>query len=271
MFKFFLKKNFADGWDNLFFLILSNVITVALAAACGFAVYSAGKISGLAAAGAFVLASGIFSISVFAFGAAAAKIADFRASSFAAVFGAVKHVALIAFAFGACLALFILFVRFGISYYFSDYLKNASKVSLLFTALLAWFSIVCVIALQWFIPLYYLQDSNGFAKCLKKSFIIFFDNASFSVGIFLYNIFLFVFTCLTVGLVPGVNGITLSCMNALRLRLYKYDWIEKMSAEDPDFINSRDKRSEVPWDELLANDKESLGPRKLSSFIFPWK
>lgn len=271
MFKFFLKKNFADGWDNLFFLILSNVITIALIAACGFAVFAVGKINGLAATGAFVLASGIVSIAVFAWGSNASKIADFRAASFSVFFGAIKHVLGIGFAFGALLAVFLLVVRFGVSYYLTDFLKSGNKVSLIFTAVLAWFVIVCVIALQWFVPLYYLQDSNGFSKCLKKSFIIFFDNAGFSVEIFFYNIFLFAFTCLTVGLIPGLNGITLSCMNALRLRLYKYDWIEKMSESDPDFINNRDKRSEVPWDELLSDDKESLGPRKLSSFIFPWK
>ena len=60
-------------------------------------------------------------------------------------------------------------------------------------------------------------------------------------------------------------------MNALRLRLYKYDWIEEMTSQDSDFINSRDKRSEVPWDELLASDKESLGEFKLSRLLFPWK
>lgn len=271
MFKFFLKKNFADGWDNLFFLILCNVITIALVAGSGFAIFQAGKIGALASSLAFVLACGIISIALFAWGADAAKIADFRAATFSEFFRAIKHVLGIGFAFGALFAIFLLIVRFGISYYFSSYLKDGNKVSLLFTAVLAWFVIVCVIALQWFLPLYYLQDSNGFSKCLKKSFIIFFDNAGFSVGIFFYNIFLFAVSVLTIGLIPGLNGITLSCMNALRLRLYKYDWIEKMTESDPDFINNRDKRNEVPWDELLADDKESLGPRKLSSFLFPWK
>lgn len=271
MFKFFLKKNFADGWDNLFFLILCNVITIALVAGSGFVIFQLGKVNVLFASIAFVVCTGIVSIALFAWGADAAKIADFRAATFSEFFRAIKHVLGIGFAFGALFAVFLLVVRFGISYYLVDFLKSGNKVSLIFTAVLAWFVIVCVIALQWFLPLYYLQDSNGFSKCLKKSFIIFFDNAGFSVGIFFYNIFLFALTCLTIGLIPGLNGITLSCMNALRLRLYKYDWIEKMSESDPDFINNRDKRSEVPWDELLAGDKESLGPRKLSSFIFPWK
>lgn len=271
MFKFFLKKNFADGWENLFFIILCNVIVTAVGVACGFGIFQAGNMSRLAAAGAFVVCAGIFSAFVFSWGACAAKIADFRAASFKVFFGSLRRVFGIAFAFGALFAVFILILRFGIAYYFSDFLQKGSKVSLLFTAVLAWFALVCVIALQWFLPLYYLQESNGFAKCLKKSFIIFFDNAGFSVGIFFYNIFLFALSVLTVGIAPGVNGITLSCMNALRLRLYKYDWIEEMTSQDADFINSRDKRSEVPWDNLLADDKESLGEFKLSRLLFPWK
>lgn len=271
MFKFFLKKNFADGWENLFFMILCNVIVTAVGAGCAFGIFQAGKISQLGAAGAFVVFAGFFSSAVFSWGACAAKIADFRAASFKVFFLAFRRVFGIAFVFGALFAVFILIVRFGIAYYLSDFLQNGSKISLLFTAVLVWFTLVCVIALQWFVPLYYLQESNGFSKCLKKSFIIFFDNAGFSVGIFFYNIFLFALSVLTIGIAPGVNGLTLSCMNALRLRLYKYDWIEEMSAQDPDFINSRDKRSEVPWDELLADDKESLGAFKLSRILFPWK
>ena len=87
----------------------------------------------------------------------------------------------------------------------------------------------------------------------------------------MYNLVIFAISCVTFLLIPGLNGIVLSSTNALRIRLYKYDWIEKMSETDPEFANDRDKRSEVPWDELLADDMESLGPRKPSSFIFPWK
>ena len=81
-------------------------------------------------------------------------------------------------------------------------------------------------------------------------------------------IFGYVETFIPTGFIaPGVNGITLAAMNATRLRLYKYDWLD----EHPGYINDRDKRANVPWDELIAQDKETLGPRKISSFLFPWK
>ena len=83
----------------------------------------------------------------------------------------------------------------------------------------------------------------------------------------LHNLVLCVLTILTFGLIPGLNGITLSCTNACRLRLYKYDWFE----EHPEYLEDKEKRASVPWDELIADDKESLGQRKLSSFLCPWK
>ncbi|MBQ0051655.1 MAG: hypothetical protein KBT11_06260 [Treponema sp.] len=271
MFKFYLKKNIADGWDNFFFLILSNIIPLLLVIGSYFAIGLAATVNPLAQAGAFILCAGLVSTSIFAWGANAAKIADFGTPTFSVFFSSIKYVWKIGLAFGAFLAIGFLVLRFGIAYYLAMYLRDGTKIGLLLTAVLAWFVLVCIIALQWFIPLYYLQESNGFVKCLKKSFIIFFDNAGFSVKVFFYNILLVALSVMIIGLVPGFCGILLSSTNALRLRLYKYDWFEKKAAEDPEFMNNRDKRDEVPWDELLSDDKESLGPRKLSSFLFPWK
>ena len=72
-------------------------------------------------------------------------------------------------------------------------------------------------------------------------------------------------TIITFGLIPGLNGINLTCTNALRLLLYKYDWIEV----NPTL--TRKEQKDVPWDDLLVNDRRTLGPRTLRSFIFPWK
>lgn len=271
MFKFFLKKNFCDGWDNFFFLILSNAITIVLLFASVFILKVADSINPYLPSLAFVICAGILSVQLFAWGANASKLADFRSPSFGVFFAAIKSVWKIGFAFGALVAAILLLARFSIAYYLGLYFREGNLMGLFVTAALGWFLLVSAISLQWFIPLYFLQDNNGFAKCLKKSFILFYDNVFFSIEVFLYNIILFVLSCVTFMLIPGLNGILLSSTNALRLRLYKYDWIEKMSESDPDFEKDRDRRSEVPWDELLADDKESLGPRKLGSFIFPWK
>lgn len=271
MFKFYFKKNFCDGWDNFFFLILSNVITIALLAGSFFALRAADDAHPLLPNLALVVCAGILSVSLFAWGANAARIADFRSPSFGVFFSALKSVWRIGFVFGALVAVAILLARFAVSYYLMMYFRNGNLIGLFVAAMLGWFLLVAAIALQWFIPLYFLQEDNDFRKCLRKSFVIFYDNVGFSTGVFFVNLLILALSFITFMLIPGLNGILLSSMNALRLRLYKYDWIERMTGTDPDFAASRDKRSEVPWEELLAEDVESLGPRKLGSFLFPWK
>lgn len=271
MFGFYFKKNFADGWDNFFFLVLSNAVTILLLVGSYFALKAADSFGSYAVLLAFILCTAILSLSLFAWGANAAKIADFRAPSFGLFFSALKNVWKIALAFGILISVVLILVRFAVAYYLAMYFKDGSLLGLIITAALGWFVFVSTIALQYFIPLYFLQENNGFKKCLKKSFLIFYDNVAFSIELFFVNLLLFILSCVTFMIIPGLNGILLSSTNALRLRLYKYDWIEKMSENDPDFEKNRDKRNEVPWDELLAEDKESLGPRKLSSFLFPWK
>ena len=268
MFKFFLKKNFADGWDNLFFIILSNafsILVIALTAAALRLLPDGGSL--LLPALALILAGGVLMTLVFAYGAVAAKVANFDSGGFGTFFRAFTYSWKIGLCSGVALTAAVLVIRFGILYYMSF----GNTFGLLMTAILGWFSLISAMALQWFVPLYFLQEQNGFSKCLKKSFIIFFDNPAFSVGCFLYNVLLFALSCVFFLLAPGFSGITLSTTNALRLRLKKYDWLEKMDEADPNFSASRDNRAAVPWSELISEDVETLGPRKLGSFIFPWR
>jgi hypothetical protein len=51
-------------------------------------------------------------------------------------------------------------------------------------------------------------------------------------------------------------------MVAFKLRLYKYDYYE---------AHPSGKKRRVPWNELLAHDKEKLGKRTFKTLIFPWK
>ena len=68
------------------------------------------------------------------------------------------------------------------------------------------------------------------------------------------------------GFLPSFAGILINKANALRIRLYKYDYLE----EHPE-IKTKKERNYIPWDELIQDDKDALGPRKLRSFLFPWK
>ena len=107
---------------------------------------------------------------------------------------------------------------------------------------------------------------NNFRKCLRKCFIIFFDNTGFSILVALNNLVLFIFSVLFVGLIPSIGAMVINNQNNLRIRLYKYDYLE----EHPELNNKKD-RKKIPWEELIYDDRETLGPRKFKSFLFPWK
>ena len=128
-----------------------------------------------------------------------------------------------------------------------------------------WIDIFYILSIHWFVPLRSLLKNN-FKKCLKKCFIIFFDNTGFSVFMGIYDLVLIAFSVLFIGFFPSIAGIIIANTNALRLRLYKYDYLE----EHPE-LKTKKERRQIPWEELIYEDRETLGPRKLKSFIFPWK
>lgn len=270
MFNFFLKKNFADGWDNIFYLCITNLFSMAvlgleiLFLGFGFADELGAFLKNVV----FIFLGGLFMTVNFAHGVNAAKIANFDKGTFGSFFRAFTYVWKIGFGFGAFLTISGLIIQFGIEYYLG--FKN--MVGFFLVAIILWFTLISVISLQWFIPFYFLQgDKNGFKKCLKKSFMIFFDNPIYSILFFFYNIFLLAVSSISFFLIPGFAGITVSTTNALRLLLKKYDWLEEMEAKEPGFESNKKRRKNVPWKDLIADDVEELGPRNFLSYIFPWR
>ena len=139
MFKFFLKKNFCDGWDNFFFLVLSNAVNIALLVGSFFAISYSASVHPLLPNATVIVCSGILMTSIFAWGANAAKIADFREATFSIFFTSLKQVWKIGFAFGAFIALGLLLARFAVAYYLRLYFMDGKLVGLIVTAALGWF------------------------------------------------------------------------------------------------------------------------------------
>ena len=81
-----------------------------------------------------------------------------------------------------------------------------------------------------------------------------------------HNLILLALSVLPIGFFPSVAGIAIAKQNAFRIRMYKYDYLE----EHPELKTPRERRR-IPWEELIYDDRETLGPRKLRSFLFPWK
>ena len=261
MFGFLIKKNFCDGWDNVFNLVVVNLVFL---------------ISGLLFAGfimvffqwpliwvpVFLLMTTLFGIFGVAYGTVAANIADFKGvhitDFFHAISKSLKDGALFGILCGFLSVISVVAIKFYV-------VQLQSITGFLLAAMLFWLDVVLILSLQWFIPLHSLQN-NDFKKCLKKCFLIFFDNTGFSIANALYTLVLSVFSVFCMGLVPSFAGIILAHTNALRLRLYKYDYLE----EHPELEATRGRKN-IPWEELIYDDRETLGPHKLKQIFFPWK
>lgn len=262
---FLLKKNFCDGWDNFFYLLIPNLLCT-LFIALSFLALS--MLLGLETAFAlpifflaFVILLGLLMILVMPFSENAALIADFQMPSISGYFKAIPGAAWDAFRYGALVGLILVAAVVGIPSYLSmgGILGNALSL------LLAFFVAILLLSLQWFIPLRALLHDN-FSKTLKKCFVIFFDNTAFSIFMFFYNLLLGIASFFILTIAPGSSGIVLSLVNALRLRLYKYDWLDA----NPQYKGAK-SRKRIPWADLIKEDAETLGPRGFKSFFMPWK
>ena len=274
MFGFFLKKNFCDVWDNFFHTIAINLPMMILFIPGYFFCAKMAGLQGGAALGnlgfmiAVTICCMVWGIFYLAEGENAARISKYESPKYKIFLSQIVHCIKDGILLGLLVAFLILAVFISIPYYFKIWIpmdgSKGSLTGLFMMACVFWVVVIATLAIQWILPIRSLMH-NKFRKCLKKSFIIFFDNPLFSLGVALVNLLNFIFSFVSFGILdgPATMGITLT--NALRLRLYKYDWLE---------INpglTKAQRKEVPWEELIAADKQTLGPRTLRSFLFTWK
>lgn len=274
MFRFFLKKNFCDVWDNLLHTIVYNLMMLALLGGCAALCIAVSALPGTAilkdiyVAAAFLFSSMLVCVFLVAESDNAARAASYETPKIKALFSNLVPSLKDGMLLGLLVMLAATIATTSIPYYFSIWIPRdggkGSLLGLLMLSFVFWMLVIFVIAIQWFLPVRSLMHNN-FKKCLKKSYIIFFDNMWFSVGVALVNLLNVFITIFTLGILDGAATMLITSTNALRLRLYKYDWYEV----NPGL--TREQRRDVPWEELLANDRRILGPRKWRSFIFPWK
>lgn len=272
MFSFIVKKTFYDVWDNLLTVVVVNLLTLLL----GLSIYigcsklitnlkTVGNTSlgGLALFALFLFIAFLFlSIVNFSFGELASEITNYNGIKLKAFFTTIPSVFKDALLFSLlCTALTVVSI-FCFDFYF---LKMQSIFGFLVGSLLIWIDIFVIFSFQWFIPIRSLMKNN-FKKCLKKSFLIFFDNTAFSFGIGLHNLIMGIVSVFLLGTLPSFAGLMIFKTNALKLRLYKYDYLE----EHPE-LTTRAERRAIPWEELIYDDKEIVGSRTLKNLIFPWK
>ena len=271
MYGFLFKKNFCDGWDNLFSVVVTNVLfLVSMVGVILLSSFVTNRLGDnttdmafyLIQTGILFLGIFIFNIFDFAYGELSQKIANFEGIHFYDFFKRIPGVLLDALLFSILIIVIVFVSAYSLNFYI---IQQQSLLSLFVGALLFWIDIFIALSLQWFVPIR-STFHNKFFKCLKKCFIISMDNTGFSIIMGLYNLLLLALSILPIGFFPSIAGISISKHNAFRLRMYKYDYLE----QHPELKTPKERR-QIPWEELIYEDREALGPRKFRSFIFPWK
>lgn len=273
MLGFFFKKNFYDGWDNVLFIFVPNLILDVFFLIGGGLFYLGTKVNGTAGIiiwGCTVLlvitAGSILSL---AWAESAAKIADYESAEIKPFFTSLKTCIKDGILYGIVLFAVLLVSAAGIIFYF----RPVSGATLPFIGLMAgsvffWIMLTIISALFWYPSLRAIMH-NPFKKSIKKCFIILFDNIGSCVVLGIYNFFLLIISIVMVGLAPGLGGIGLSRVNFLRILLKKYDYLE--IAEKEAAGKKTVFRNKIPWQELLKEDIEITGSRSIKSFFMPWK
>ncbi len=257
MIGFFIKKAFFDGWDNLIGLVLQNLIYTVLLL-CGIGALMLSDIS-------FALTVALLAIVLLAacilLGGTAGAVhnySDYERDTWSAfalgIRNNIRHSLLF---FGICL-----FILLMCLYVIPFYLAVDNMITVVLVVVLMWILVILLLALPYYFPLMNLLPGDRPFKTLKKCFIIVSDNLLFTLFYFVYNIVVVAVSVFVMGLIPGISGYMLGAQDAMKLLMFKYDYLE----EHPDA-----DRRKIPWSELLYEEKEKVGPRSFRSMIFPWK
>ncbi len=258
MLGFTIKKAFFDMWDNLLGAALYNLGFVLVAAAPFLVLES------LVGMGAELLsivgwALGVLLVFVYVGGLAfvARDMTDYASVGPKAFWGYIKEAAPASLVLGGI----YLAQAFITSVAVPVYASMGNVLGLAALVFLFWASVIWVLSSQFVLPVRARLNSH-IGTVLKKSFMVFFDNTGFSLFMATGIIALAALSLPLAFLIPGPMGVLIWMQTGFKLRLMKYDYLE----ENPDA-----KRSAIPWDELLYDERERVGTRTLRGMIFPWK
>lgn len=257
MFGFLIKKSFFDLWDNFLPAILVNLGFIAV---LSLPILGPSAIAGLGVIPSLiVLAAGVVVLFVYVGGASgiALAVVDYRGLEWRLFVEALRSNMRTSVALGTLVMLHVALLMVALPVYTA----MGNVMGVLALAILFWMSVIWWLGIQYVLPVRTrLTDRTG--QVFKKSFILTLDNTLFTIGLALGATIITGLSFFTAFLIPGISGLIIWYQAALKLRLYKYDYLE---------ANPDAKRNEIPWDSLLYEDRERVGKRTLRGMIFPWK
>jgi hypothetical protein len=269
MYLFLIKKVFFDMWDNLLRVFVLNIaFLVLLLPMFGLAQWVAGG-SAEADGGAgaalpslvFQLAMAVLVSILFVYAGAVSMIVremvDYESPSIASFVSGLKSTYRTSLFFAALNLVGWFVVGTGIRIYGSlNTMLGAGGQMVLVWVALAWLLIA-----QMFYPAQARLATKP-VQILRKSALLFFDNTVFALLLFVGAVFIFLLSVPVAGMLLGFTTLLLWYHAAVKLRLYKYDYLEE---------NPEANRRKIPWDALLIEERERVGSRTLRGMIFPWK
>lgn len=257
MILFMIKKTFFDMWDNMFQVVLLNIGFILMLSLAVFGPPLFAETVPVLSAIVFAVSGILLYVYLGAASMLTRDIADYQRAGFKEFFAYLKETWKTSAVFGLIAVLHILVLSIAIPVYGS--MQNIFGLAAL--VFLLWGSLIWAIASQYYLPLRDRLDRK-IRKIIKKCFILFFDNTFFSITLGIGAVAIFALSAFTAFLIPGIATVLLWWNVALKLRLYKYDYLEQ---------NPGANRRRIPWDALLVEDRERVGKRTLKGMIFPWK
>lgn len=256
MIGFFIKKAFFDGWDNLLTIALFNLGYVAIILA--FLASPMAFPRSLPAALVLVLLC-VFLFYFYSGGVARflGEIAFDRRPELRDFLTYCREAWKTSLTLAVITSVQVIVLAVG----FPFYLSMGGILATVALSILFWGSVLWWLVSLWVYPVS-IQLETTVKLQLKKSLILFLDNTGFTVFIAFYTLINFFLSVITAFLVPGFSGIHYSRQIALKLRMYKYDYLEE---------NPRVSKKNIPWTALLEEEKEKMGRRTAKGMLFPWK
>ncbi len=256
MILFLIKKTFFDVWDNLLSIFLINIGAVLLLGGCLSVLQHFEGRPSLFIAG-IILTLVVLMLYIGTASQLTKEMADFKSPDFKHIFATINKDGLASLVFGVMLVLQVFVVGFAIPWYFA----RGNLLGIALAGLLFWGNLLWMLASQYYFPVRNRLDTK-IRQIPKRCLMLLFDNTGFTIALGLGTLVLVILSFFTAFLFPGIGVILLWHQVAVRLRVYKYDYFE----EYPDGARKR-----IPWERLLAEDKDRVGTRTLRGMIFPWK
>ena len=264
MLGFLIKKTFFDTWDNLFQILLINIgfyipigLIVIFSPLAGIGIPDSSIPIVISIPACFILLSILF---IYSSGSSALvkDFVNYKTINFHSFWLAIKEGYQSCLICAAINAIYFILCRNALIFYSNLEQLILSTVA---TIILGWITFSWLLAMQFFFPVHSQLDKNP-RKIFKKMLLLFIDNTKLHVFLAFGSIIILLISLITGGILPGIGAVFIFQNSALKLILFKYDYLEE---------NPTVNRNKIPWDALLIDERNKIGKRTLRGMIFPWK